>query len=142
MKAHFDKHRTTPRTYEVGDRVWLEATNLKVQRPSKKLDDRRYGPFEVIEKIGASAYKLKLPAGWKALHPVFNESLLSPYVPPEAEHQKRALPPPPDIVDGHEEYEVEEILDSRKWGRGLQYLVKWKGYTEENNSWVDEKDAA
>jgi hypothetical protein len=39
--------------------------------------------------------------------------------------------PPPDLIDGEEEYEVESILKSRRYGRGrkVQYLVKWKGYT-------------
>lgn len=40
------------------------------------------------------------------------------------------LPPPPEPVEveGEEEYEVEEILDSKVVGKGLRYLVKWKGY--------------
>ena len=52
------------------------------------------------------------------------------------------LRPPPDLVDNAEEYEVEKILDSRKFGRGckLQYLVKWKGYPDSENQWVDKND--
>ena len=38
-------------------------------------------------------------------------------------------------VDGEEEYEVDEILDSRLYRRQLQYLVKWKGYGSGDNSW-------
>ncbi|GBE86535.1 hypothetical protein BKA93DRAFT_782998 [Sparassis latifolia] len=45
---------------------------------------------------------------------------------------------------GSEEYEIEEIIDAKHGafpaGR-LGYLVKWKGYGEEHNSWVDENDA-
>ena len=50
--------------------------------------------------------------------------------------------PPPDLIDGEEEYEVEEILQSRRFGRGrkVQYLVKWKGYPESDNQWVDWDD--
>ncbi|KAF8266876.1 hypothetical protein EI94DRAFT_1583236 [Lactarius quietus] len=46
--------------------------------------------------------------------------------------------PPPELVDGVEEYEVKKILDSRQHGQGhkLQYLVKWKGYTDSENQWV------
>ena len=52
------------------------------------------------------------------------------------------MQPPPDLVDGEEEYEVEEILDSRKHGRGrkVQYLVKWKGYPSSDNQWVNWDD--
>ena len=49
--------------------------------------------------------------------------------------------PEPVIVDGEEEWEVEEILQSRYIGRGLYYLVKWKGYAEEKyNSWEPAKN--
>ena len=42
------------------------------------------------------------------------------------------IPPPvlPVVVDGEEEWELEEILDSRRTQRRLQYLVKWQGYAE------------
>jgi hypothetical protein len=47
--------------------------------------------------------------------------------------------PPPDLIDGEEEYEVISILKSRRHGRGrkVQYLVKWKGYADSDNEWVD-----
>jgi len=46
-------------------------------------------------------------------------------------------PPPPVEIDGEEEYEVEEVLDSRRRRGRLEYLVKWKGYdnTEESMTW-------
>ena len=44
-------------------------------------------------------------------------------------------PPLPEIVDGEEEWVVEEILDSRMVNRNLHYLVKWEGFGVEHNSW-------
>jgi len=38
-------------------------------------------------------------------------------------------------MEGHPEYEVKEILSARKQGRGIQYLVKWKDYGNEENTW-------
>jgi hypothetical protein len=44
-------------------------------------------------------------------------------------------PPPPTLVDGEEEYEVEAILDSRMRYNRLEYLAKWKGYDKSYNQW-------
>ena len=45
-------------------------------------------------------------------------------------------------MDREEEYKVERILDSQRFGRGrkLQYLIKWKGYPDLENQWVDKDD--
>ena len=45
------------------------------------------------------------------------------------------LPPPPEIIDGEEEWVVKDILDSKIINRKLRYLVKWKDFGVEHNSW-------
>ncbi|SJL15407.1 uncharacterized protein ARMOST_18904 [Armillaria ostoyae] len=145
MKAQYDKHKRPAKEYHVGDKVWLDTTNLHLPRPKKKLDDKRVGPFLVLEKMGASAYKLKLPPHWK-IHPRFNEKLLSPFIPPSFPNQEQPPPPPPELIDGEEEWEIEEILDSKtrkvRGKRGqppttvVDYFIKWVGHTREHNSWV------
>jgi len=45
----------------------------------------------------------------------------------------RALPPP-IVVDGEPEWEVEEVLDSCWHQRRFQFLIKWKGFSREHNS--------
>ena len=72
---------------------------------------------------------------------MFHIDLLTPYRETDI-HGTNFMKPPPDLVDGEEEYEVEEILDSRKHGRGhkVQYLVKWKGYPSSDNQWVNWDD--
>ena len=44
------------------------------------------------------------------------------------------------MIEGEPQYEVESILDSRLHRGKLQYLVHWKGYGYEENSWVEESD--
>jgi hypothetical protein len=72
---------------------------------------------------------------------VFHINLLTPYC-ETIMHGPNYQHPLPDLVDGEEEYSVEKILDSRKFSRRqcLQYLVKWEGYPESDNMWVDKDD--
>jgi len=59
---------------------------------------------------------------------------LHPYKPPTIPGQQ--ITPQAQVeVEGEEEYIVEEILDSRLRHNKLEFLVKWEGYTNENNSW-------
>ena len=81
------------------------------------------------------AYQLNLPPAWK-IHDVFHSSLLSPYQETTA-HGPNFTRPPPDLINGEEEFEVEHIKGHQHQGRSkvLQYLIKWKGYTEADNMW-------
>ncbi len=63
-KANYDCGKCTSQGYQMGDQVWLEATNLKEAHPSKKLSAKQYSPFKVLDKVGQSAYRLKLPKNW------------------------------------------------------------------------------
>ena len=129
-----------PPKYDVNQKVWLDARNLQTKVPSKKLAPRRYGPFTITEKVSAVVYRLKLPNHMK-IHDVFHVDLLTPYR--QNQIYGEAFPqPPPDLIEGEEEYEVEEIVSDRRHGRSrsLQYLIKWKGYPQSENSWVNAKD--
>jgi Integrase zinc binding domain/Chromo (CHRromatin Organisation MOdifier) domain len=124
-----------PSQYEVGTQVWLEATHLKIHHQKTKLAPKRYGPFPIIKEISPVAYQLRLPAAW-GIHDVFHASLLSPYHETTA-HGPNFSRPPPELIDGEEEYQVERILGHRYHGRAkaLQYLIKWVDYPESNNTW-------
>src|ERR1700731_3880767 len=130
MKWSYDSGKWLSQVYEKGQLVWLDTRNLKMDRPNKKLDNKCARPFVIVEKIGPAGYKLNLPQAWH-IHNVFNELLLTPYNAPEFLTQARPAPPPPTIDDNHLEYPVEEILDIKKVGHRVKYLVKWLGYLVE-----------
>ena len=138
MKLFYDRKHQPELELELGDQVYVEGLHLSTDRPLKKLDDRRFGPFPVVEKVGSGAYKLRLPPTWKQVHPVFHVALLRKAVPPRSPLQCPVPPPPAVQVDGHTEYEVQKILDSRIHRRQLQYLVQWVGYGSEENTWEPE----
>ena len=134
------KHRDTPK-YKVGDQVWLEGHHLRTNQPTAKLAPRHHGPFPIVQVMSPVNYRLQLPTQW-SIHDVFHIDLLTPYceTPTHGANYQR---PPPDLVNGVEEFEVEKVLDSRRHGRGrkLQYLIKWKGYPDSDNQWVNWDDA-
>jgi hypothetical protein len=139
MARFYDTHQREPPTYKAGDKVWLEATNITTTRPVKKFDDKWFGPFIIDKVISRNAYRLKLTANFKRIHPVFHVSKLRPYTPDPISVRHPPSPPKTTITQsGIEEYEVETILDSRLYRTKLQYLVKWKGYGPEENSWEPE----
>jgi hypothetical protein len=68
------------------------------------------------------------------IHNVFHKDLLSPYAPDEIEGHTQPVPPPV-VVDGDKEYEVDVIIDVKYiWGH-LHYLVHWKGYSIAHDFW-------
>ncbi|XP_073418347.1 uncharacterized protein [Dendrobates tinctorius] len=132
-KDSADAHRRPAPSYQVGDSVWLSTKNLKLGVPSQKLGQKYIGPFRISRIVNSVACRLKLPRTMK-VHPVFHVSLLKPVTPNT--FQGRVVPPPPPVmVDGQEEFVVEAILDSRLHRRRLQYLVRWQGYSPEDDSW-------
>jgi len=71
----------------------------------------------------------------KQLHLVFNMVKLTPAPDNPITGRKTKDHPPPIVIDGEAEWKVKEILDSRWHWRRFQYLIKWKGYGREHNSW-------
>jgi Chromo (CHRromatin Organisation MOdifier) domain len=123
--------------HTVRDQVWLEGINLKLTHPKAKLDAKRYGPFHITKEVSPVVFQLALPLQWR-IHNVFHTSLLTPYKETE-EHGDNFTQPPPELIKGQEEYEVEQIMNSRHVGhtKKLQYLLQWKGYSHMHDSWQD-----
>jgi hypothetical protein len=133
-KDFADVHCKEAPTFQQGDKVWLLWKNIQTTRPMDKLDYKRLGPFTILEQINPVAYRLQLPQKTR-LHPVFHVSLLEPYHPSTIPGRNPPLPPPIELDDGREEYEVDEIVDSKYVRNSLQYLLKWVGYGIDEFSW-------
>jgi hypothetical protein len=137
---HVSKERLIPINLDEGKQVWLEGRNLKTHHLTAKLAPRRYGPFRVDKKLSPVTYRLTLPLSMK-IHPVFHVDLLTRYKETNA-HGPNYERPPPEIIKGEPEWEVEKIINSRLHRRNkkLQFLIRWKGFPPSEDSWVPESD--
>ena len=86
--------------------------------------------------ISPVAYRLELPAGWQ-IHPTFHASHLKAYI-RHPEYEWEVEPPPPVLVDGELEYEVEAIFHDCGKGAQRRYLILWKGYPLSEATWEPE----
>jgi len=142
MRRYTNPDRKPPPAYQVGDLVMLNGRNIKTRRPSRKVDHKNHGPFQIEKVVSPLAVRLTLPRKWK-IHNVFHVSLLEPY-----RTSKHRAPPDPskvlreaDDIEQSEEYDVEEVMMSDERGRGnnkrVLYLVKWLDYPERKD-WTEE----
>ena len=138
MKGQVDKHRR-PEQFQVGDEVVLSTRHLRdaaLTSIPAKLRRRWVGPLKVAAEVSPVAYRLDLPPGWR-IHPTFHVSHLKRYIRSDA-FDRVVMPPPPQLVEGEPEYEVEAILRHRGKGARRQYLILWKGYPLEEATWEPE----
>jgi len=131
QKDYHDQHRKPDPNLKSGDMVWFLTRNVRTTRPCKKSDYKKIGPFKILAKIGSSAYKLDLPDTMK-IHNTIHISLLEPYENNKLPSQRQE-PPPPIIIEGEPEYELEEIVDARLYYGKLQYRANWTGYSPEHD---------
>jgi len=131
QKEYYDLHRKPDPNLQSGDIVSLLPRNIKTTRPAKKLDYKKIRLFKILAKIGTSAYKLALPLAI-AIHNTFHISLLEVYQDNRFPSQIKE-PPPPIQIEGEDEYQLNEMIDSRLHYHKLQYRAKWKGYSPEHD---------
>jgi hypothetical protein len=108
-----------------------------VNRPCPKLAFKFFGPFRVLGKIGAAAYKLDLPDSAQ-VHLVFHISQLKPY---DTSYTPVFTTLPPLVDLSRTDIVLEEILDRRLVRKGNQVvpqiLIRWSGVPVESTTWED-----
>src|SRR5260370_30452355 len=113
MTKYYNRHQGQAPPYKEGDSIWLNSQNYATNRPTKKLDHKWLGPFKIIKVVSHAAVKLQLSHRELGIHPVISITELQKYSPDDILEHPRATQPGPTIIDGHEEYEVEQILNAK-----------------------------
>ena len=129
---YHNQHHAGAPTLKERDKVYLLQKNIKMTRPSNKLDHAKIRPFKIIRNIKETSFKLELPESMQQKHSVFHISLLK-LAPVE-------VPVLTQISDSYlmkqeEQYEVEQVLKHKNINCKQHYLVKWKGYPDSENMW-------
>jgi transposase InsO family protein len=130
--SYVNKKRKTAPQLKEGDKVYLHTKNLRSKRPSKGLDHVKVGPFLVSKKNGPVTYTLELPPDAK-IYPRFHVKLLEPADPNTPLQRTFRYE-----TEEENEFEVEKILAQRGNNHQKEFLVKWLGYDDSENTWEPE----
>jgi hypothetical protein len=138
MKHQADRNRSD-RVFAVGDMVYLKLQpyiqSSVAVRANHKLSYKYFGPFKILQRIGAVAYKLELPTS-SSIHPVFHVSQLKPSVKPSILVSPSL---PPDNVDVQFPIQVMARRSISRGGHDVrQALVRWSGAEPALDTWEDE----
>ena len=94
---------------------------------------KRYvGPYTIEEVVSLNVVKLRLPSLMR-IHLVVNVSRIVRYK-EQVKGQKKEEEKPVE-VERVEEWEVEKILNKKKTRGVEKYLIRWKGFIAEGNTW-------
>ena len=129
-----------PRSYAPDDKVWLNSKYIKT-KCNQKLEAKFFVPFQVLHSIEKQVYKLELPKRCR-MHNVFHVSRLE-HDTTKKEWVDERMTELELKAGNSKEYEVETIWNSAVYAnklessqlQGLYYLVAWKDYSEEDNTW-------
>ena len=102
------------------------------ERLVQKLTERYVGPYMIEEVVSMNVVKLQLPSLMR-IHLVVNMSQIVRYK-EQVKEQKREEKKPVE-VEGVEKWEVEKILNKKKIREVEKYLVWWKEFMAEGDTW-------
>ena len=124
LGLHVDKAHS----FYIGDKVLIDWQNLTIKSgKNRSLSNKYISPYTIIDSKGSHAYKLALPAHMH-LHPMVHMSLFKPYRVCNNEDME---------VDTEDEplYTIDKIINSRCFSSRVKYLIRWEGYSKDNDTW-------
>jgi hypothetical protein len=130
FKYYDAKH--TSKTYAIEDKVYLCVKNIRSIRSSKKLDYKYYESYKINMFINKQSYCLKLFVNMRKIHNVFHVFLLESCKDLAKKKQTSFI-----YVNDEKQWEIEQILNSRKYQEKLQYYIKWLNWNDINNEWLN-----
>ena len=122
-----------------GSLVFVDAKNIKqpnlTNRPSRKLDPKRVGPFKVVRTVGTTGFELEMP-GYPH-HNQFHAHSLTPFEEGTDFELRSALKQPDHVAQdtGIEKWVVKELAARKKYYRKWYYFVVYEGYGVEEGEW-------
>jgi transposase InsO family protein len=129
-------------TFRVGNHVYVHRDNFLPpamrRQPTRKFQPRFFGPYTIISQVSPTSFRLRMPATVRT-HPVFHASQLKLHPTSEQFPERTGGRVDPVVHDGVDWYDMETLLDTRKFRRHIQYLVKWKHYPMSESTWVTKK---
>jgi len=133
MKRYMDRERKETEEWKKGDQVLLSTKDLVFkERPTKKQMERYMGLYVIEEVVSSNVVKLQLPSLMR-IHPVVNVSQIVCYK-EQVRGQEKEKGKPVEIEEV-EEWEVEKILNKKKMRGVVKYLIRWKDFTVEGDTW-------
>ncbi len=135
MMNQANKHKIEI-NYKIKSKMFLNERNIITARSFKKLNDKMLDSFQITESVD-SFYKLKLSKTMR-IHDVFHSELFHSVVDDSLSDQKneslKSI-----VINDEDEWEIDDILNSQRYKRRLQYWVKWKSYDNDLN-WYNADD--
>ena len=139
MKDLADKCRSD-RIFAVGDRVFLKlqlyVQSSEATHSNQKLAFRYFGPYKVLQRIGAVAYKLQLPPT-STIHPVFHVSQLRKcFKAPERMIPFEEIDLQQDLSYREHPVAILEETERKTRNKSIKFLkVKWSHHTDREATW-------
>ncbi len=137
IKVQINKHRQDV-TYEVNNWVWLSFRNVKTTRLCKDLKDKQLNLYQITAKIDIFYY-LCLSISMKHLHLIFSSKLLWLYSEDSLSEQHseslRSI-----TIEDDEHWEIDDILNFRRYWDRIQYKVKWKDLDKDDEWYYVDKE--